>query len=153
MADPLTISAILSLAFQFANSEAGKAAIAKVSEATTETVLKSLGKLRQMIWQKLQHQPTAAAALAEAETGSTEALKTIEPDLLIAMRDDPAFADEVRSLAQMIQQSIAIGEMSGGEVWNVVGKAEKNEFTDNKAPIIKDNTGTINFHYGAPPQT
>jgi hypothetical protein len=112
MAGPLTVSAILSLAFQFANSEAGKAAIAKVSETTTETVLKSLGKLRQMIWQKLQHQPTAAAALAEAETGSTEALKTIEPDLQIAMRDDPAFADEVRSLAQTINASLKIDDHS-----------------------------------------
>jgi hypothetical protein len=112
MADPLTVSAILALAFQFANSEAGKAAISKVSEVTTESVLKNLGKLRQMIWQKLQHQPTAVAALAEAETGSTEALKTIEPDLQIAMRDDPAFGDEVRQLVQSINTSLKMNDNS-----------------------------------------
>jgi hypothetical protein len=110
MADPFTVSAILSLAFHFANSEAGKAAISKVSEVTTESVLNNLGKLRQMIWQKLQSQPIAAAVLAEAETGVTEALKTIEPDLQIAMRDDPAFADEVRQLVQTINASLKIDE-------------------------------------------
>jgi cysteinyl-tRNA synthetase len=112
MADPFTVSAILALAFQFANSEAGKAAISKISEVTTESVLKNLGKLRQMIWEKLQHQPAAAAALAEAETGSTEALKTIEPDLQIAMRDDLAFADEVRQLVQSINTSLKINDNS-----------------------------------------
>jgi uncharacterized membrane-anchored protein len=76
MPDPITVSAILSLAFQFVNSEAGKAAIAKVSEATTEAVLKNLGKLRELIWQKLHPHPTVAAALAAAEAGDTAALKT-----------------------------------------------------------------------------
>jgi hypothetical protein len=69
------------------------------------------------------------------------------------MRDDSAFADEVRSLAQTIQQSIQIADMSGGEVWNVVGKAEKNVYTDNKAPIMPDNSGTINITYNTTSQT
>jgi len=118
MADPLTVSAILTLAFQFANSDAGKAAISKVSEATTESVLKALGKLRQMIWGKLQHQPVVAAALAEAETGGTEALKTIEPDLQIAMRDDPTFADELQQLVQTINASLKINDNSTMNQYN-----------------------------------
>jgi hypothetical protein len=153
MTDPLTASAILTLAFQFANSDPGKAALNKAAEITTEAIVKKLGKLRQLIWDKLQHQPTAAATLAAAESGDTTTLTTVEPDLQIAMRDDPAFAQAVQQLAQQIQQSIQIEEMSGGEVWNTIGKAEKNVYTDNKAPILPNNSGTINITYGTPPQT
>lgn len=152
MSDPLTVSAILALAFQFANSEAGKASIAKVSEVTTESILKNIGKLRNLIWQKLHGQTDVENVLKAAEErGETESLKLVEPYLQIAMNQDPAFADAVKQLAQEIQQSIQIGEMSGGEVWNVIGKAEKNVYTDNKAPIIKDSTGPIHI-YGVPPQ-
>jgi tetratricopeptide (TPR) repeat protein len=35
------------------------------------------------------------------------------------------------------------------ESWNVRGNAEKNEFTDNKAPIFKDNSGPVNINYGS----
>ena len=34
------------------------------------------------------------------------------------------------------------------ESWNVTGKAEQNLFIDNKAPIVKDNSGTVNINYG-----
>jgi hypothetical protein len=153
MSDPLTVSAILALAFQFANTEAGKASIAKVPEVMTESILKNIGKLRNLIWQKLHGQTDVENILKAAEErGETESLKLAEPYLQIAMNQDPAFADAVKQLAQEIQQSIQIGEMSGGEVWNVVGKAEKNVYTDNKAPIIKDNTGPIHISYGVPPQ-
>ena len=40
-------------------------------------------------------------------------------------------------------------EKNDSELWNVIGKAEKNEFNDNKAPIIKDNAGTVNINYVA----
>ncbi|PZV28257.1 MAG: pilus assembly protein PilF [Snowella sp.] len=35
------------------------------------------------------------------------------------------------------------------ESWNVTGKAEQNLFTDNKAPFVKDNSGTVNINYGS----
>jgi hypothetical protein len=65
---------------------------------------------------------------------------------------DEAFAQAVQSLAQQIQQDIGIQQGAEGEVWNVIGKAEKNVFTDNKAPIIKDSSGTVTINYGMPPQ-
>jgi hypothetical protein len=39
-------------------------------------------------------------------------------------------------------------EIPASESWNVTGKAEQNLFTDNKAPIVKDNSGTVNINYG-----
>ena len=39
-------------------------------------------------------------------------------------------------------------ETPASESWNVTGKAEQNLFTDNKAPIVKDNFGTVNINYG-----
>jgi tetratricopeptide (TPR) repeat protein len=39
-------------------------------------------------------------------------------------------------------------ETSASESWNVTGKAEQNLFIDNKAPIVKDNFGTVNINYG-----
>jgi tetratricopeptide (TPR) repeat protein len=35
------------------------------------------------------------------------------------------------------------------ESWNVTGKAEKNIFEGNNAPIVKDNFGNVNFNYGS----
>jgi tetratricopeptide (TPR) repeat protein len=39
-------------------------------------------------------------------------------------------------------------ETQASEFGNVTGKAEQNLFIDNKAPIIKDNSGTVNINYG-----
>jgi tetratricopeptide (TPR) repeat protein len=40
-------------------------------------------------------------------------------------------------------------ETSASESWNVRGNAQKNEFTDNKAPIFKDNSGPVTINnYG-----
>ena len=39
-------------------------------------------------------------------------------------------------------------ETQASESWNVTGKAEQNLFIDNKAPIVKDNSGTVNINYG-----
>ncbi len=39
-------------------------------------------------------------------------------------------------------------ETQGSESWNVTGKAEKNIFEGNNAPIVKDNFGTVNINYG-----
>jgi hypothetical protein len=151
MTDLLSVSAILSLAFQFANSEPSKAALNKVSEVTTEAVLKNLGKLRQMIWEKLQHQPTAAAALSEAEAGgSKEALQTVEPDLQIAMRDDPAFAAEVRSLATQVLQDINIDQRDGRNIMNVLGGTGQQFNNENINAAVQQGTITNNNYYGTP---
>ena len=39
-------------------------------------------------------------------------------------------------------------ETQDSESWNVTGKAERNLFIDNKAPIVKDNFGTVTINYG-----
>ena len=39
-------------------------------------------------------------------------------------------------------------ETPASESWNVTGKAEKNIFEGNNAPIVKDNSGPVNINYG-----
>jgi hypothetical protein len=105
-----------------------------------------------MIVHKLQGKDEMLdTALMGAEKGDLKAIATVGEHLESAMQDE-AFAQAVQSLAQHIQQDIDIQQGAGGEVWNVIGKAEKNVFTDNKAPIIKDSSGTVNTNYGTPPQ-
>ena len=152
MADPITIltaSAIANLAFQeFIKSGAGELA----KKFTAEAIAK-MDKLRQMIVEKLRGKDKKLdVALIEAEKGDTIAITTVGEHLEDAMQDAP-FAEELRTLAQQIQQDIDIQQGAGGEVWNVIGKAEKSVFTDNKAPIIKDSSGNVTINYGIPPQS
>ena len=151
MADPITIftaSAIADLAFrEFIKSGAGEVA----KKFSAEAIAK-MNDLRKMIVHKLRGKDEKLdTALTEAEKGDVTAIKTVSEHLKSAMQDE-AFAQAVQSLAQQIQQDIDIQQGAGGEVWNVIGKAEKNVFTDNKAPIIKDSSGTVNINYGMPPQ-
>ncbi|MEA5466845.1 hypothetical protein [Leptothoe sp. PORK10 BA2] len=152
MADPvtLTVGSIAALAFtKFLESSAGEAA-----KQLTPAVLDKIDTLRQAIWAKLRGIPEVDALKVTVEKGgpvSEQQVQLLTPYLDAAMKADPAFAQELRQLASEINQEINIQQGSGGEVWNVIGKAEKNEFIDNKAPIIKDNTGTINISYGQPP--
>ena len=151
MADPITIftaSAIADLAFrEFIKSGAGEVA----KKFSAEAIAK-MNDLRKMIVHKLRGKDEKLdTALTEAEKGDVTAIKTVSEHLKSAMQDE-AFAQAVQSLAQQIQQDIDIQQGAGGEVWNVIGKAEKNVFTDNKAPIIKDSSGTVTINYGMPPQ-
>lgn len=152
MADPvtLTVSSIATLAFiKFLESSSGEAA-----KQLTPAVLQKIDRLRQTIWAKLRGIPDIDALNATAEKGeplSEQQVKLLTPHLESAMKADPAFAEEIRQLASEINQEMNIQQGSDSEVWNVIGKAEKNEFIDNKAPIIKDNSGTISIAYGQPP--
>lgn len=154
MADPVTLtvvaSAILSLVFKpYLESTAEQ-----VAEKLNPVVLSKINALRQKIWQKLRGIREVEELNKTVEAGGTvteQQVKLLTPHLEAAMKDDPAFDREIRNLAQQIQQEININQGSGSEVWNVIGHAEKNEFIDNKAPVIKDNTGTININYGQPP--
>jgi hypothetical protein len=151
MTDPVTIltaSAIADLAFrEFIKSGAGEVA----KKFSAEAIAK-MNELRKIIVHKLQGKDEKLdMALTGAEKGDVKAIATVGEHLESAMKDE-AFAQEVKSLAQQIQQHIDIQQGAGGEVWNVIGKAEKNVFTDNKAPIIKDSSGTVTINYGMPPQ-
>ncbi|MEN8443650.1 MAG: hypothetical protein ABG776_01420 [Cyanobacteria bacterium J06555_13] len=147
---PLTVGSIATLALtKFLESSAGEAA-----KQLTPTVLAKIDTLRQKIWTKLRGNPEVKALTTTIETigqASEQQVQQLTPCLEKAMQADIAFAQEIRQLANEINQEINIHQGSDGEVWNVIGKAEKNEFTDNKAPIIKDNTGTVNISYGQPP--
>ncbi len=154
MLEPLTI-----VAFAFAtvkavvNSETGQkfieGIIGKVAENFTDESLKKIGQLRQAIVKKLGGNPEARNAIKQVdETGSEAAMQDVADYLNMAMRKDKTFAQEVQQLTQEIQQEVNIEQMQGGEVWNVVGQAEKNVFQGNHAPIIKDSSGTVTINYG-----
>ena len=61
-----------------------------------------MNDLREMIWQKLQDNPDAAAAIEQAENGSEEVLSELSTDLKRAMEKDPDFAAKVQAIAQEI---------------------------------------------------
>ncbi|WP_013325062.1 hypothetical protein [Gloeothece verrucosa] len=152
MPDPittLTASAITTLAFQ----ELIKSGAGELGKKFTGQVIAKIEELRQKIVNKLRGKDKKLdQALLEAQKGDPQAIATVSQHLDQEMKD-AAFAQELRTLAQQIQQDIDIQQGAGSEVWNVIGKAEKNEFIDNKAPIIKDSSGTVTINYGMPPQS
>jgi hypothetical protein len=101
MTDPvtaLTASAIASLAFQeFIKSGAGELA----KKFTAEAIAR-MNDLRELIWQKLQGNPDAVAAIEQAKSGSEEVLSELATDLKRAMDKDPEFASQVQAIAQEI---------------------------------------------------
>lgn len=104
MSDPLTASAIATIAFKaFLESSAGKAAEA-MTGAAAKAVGEKLQALRQKIWQKLRGNATAETSMkALAEKRGTEAdLQRVESLLQVAMLDDEQFATAVRQLAHEI---------------------------------------------------
>lgn len=103
MTDPVTLTAnaVATLAFEaFIKSAAGTAA--------KETVTDAVGALRQLrdrIWAKLAGNDRATAALTAVEQeGSAAALAKVGKYLDIEMLEEPAFAEEVRQLAQQVIQ-------------------------------------------------
>ena len=143
---------VLEKFYEGIGSKLGEAVVEKLPVAVQEKIQ----QLGQLVWGRcLQRASDAGQAeqlLTAAASGSEEALKNLELGVNQVLEADPALKSEAEKIATEINQQIQIGEMSGGEVWNVFGgKAEKNEFTDNKAPIVKDNTGTVNINYGVPP--
>jgi hypothetical protein len=101
MTDPviaLTANMIASLAFQeFIKSGAGELAKRFTAEAITK-----MNDLRELIWQKLQGNPDAIAAIEQAKNGSEEVLSEVATDLKRAMDKDPDFASQVQAIAQEI---------------------------------------------------
>jgi hypothetical protein len=155
MVDPMSVLTIVSLAVTpFLNTEAGKASIGKVSEKLTEGALKKMSELWELIHSKLHSKrlPGVNAALEKAKQGDQVAISEVAKYLEQVMKADKDFATEVQRLTQEVQQEITIQQGAGSKVYNVFGgKVEENAFTDNQAPIIKDNAGTININWGIPP--
>lgn len=94
----LTASAIASLAFQeFIKSGAGE-----LAKKFTAKAIARMNDLRELIWQKLQGNPDAVAAIEQAKSGSEEVLSELATDLKRAMDKDPEFASQVQAIAQEI---------------------------------------------------
>jgi hypothetical protein len=94
----LTASAIASLAFQeFIKSGADELAKKFIAEAIAR-----MNNLRELIWQKLQGNSDAVAAIEQAKNGSEEVLSELATDLKRAMDKDPEFASKVQAIAQEI---------------------------------------------------
>ena len=155
MIDPISALTIVSLAVTpFLNTEAGKASVGKLAEKLTEGALKKMGELWNLIHNKLHSKklPEVNAAIGKAQQGDQTAINEVAKYLEQIMGVDGEFATEVQKLTQEIQQEITIQQGAGGKVYNVFGgKVEENTFTDIKAPIVKDNTGTIHINWGTPP--
>ena len=131
MVDPVTFtaSAIAQLAFQeFLKTSTGELAKQFSAQAITK-----MGELRQAIVNRMQGKdPRAAEALAKAEGGNEQALKTIAAFLDVEMLD-PGFASRVQAIAQeihagkLLDRSSMVQNISD----NAIGYQVKNEGGEN----------------------
>ncbi len=134
MTDPITASAIATLAFQeFIKGGAGELA----KKFTGEAIAK-MGQLRELIWSRLMGKhPAADVALEQARAGEQAGIDMIAALLGVEMLDE-AFAGQVRVIAKSLQEggvsethivqnvigdrNQPIGQVSGGQVFgNVEG--------------------------------
>jgi hypothetical protein len=157
MMEPITATASLLLSKivldKFYEGVSGKLGEAVAQKALVEPI----EQLGQLVWAKcvglVKSPQEAQKVLDGAIAGNAAAQQNLALGVNQAI-DAASEAEqaEIKQLATQIQQTLTIGEMNGGEVWNVFGgKVEKNEFKDNKAPVIKDNTGTVTINYGTNP--
>lgn len=117
MAEPVTFTAIAiaQLAFQ----EFLKTAAGELAKKFSAAAIAKMGELRQAIGNRLRGKdPRAVEALAKAEGGDEQALKTIAAFLDIEMLD-PGFADRVQAIAQEIHAGKLIDQSS--KIQNVYG--------------------------------
>jgi hypothetical protein len=100
MTDPLTAGALVGLAVQkFVESSAGELA----KKFTTDAIAK-IPELWQKIKNKLSGKhPTVDEALVKVESGDRAAIETVSTVLGTELITDPAFANELKLLAQTIQ--------------------------------------------------
>jgi hypothetical protein len=106
MTDPITASAIATLAFQeFIKSGAGELA----KKFTGEAIAK-IGQLRELIWSKLTGKyPAAGVALEQAKAGEQAGIDTISTLLGVEMLDE-AFAGQVKAIAW--EENLGINALS-----------------------------------------
>ena len=139
MSDPLTAGAISTLIFT--------TAVGKLTESLTEDIRQQLGKKLQTIKQLIgnKFQGRAKAALARVDQGDETDIETVTSYLGVAMAEDPSFAQQVRALAQDIQQVIKIDQVQGQNVQNVFG-GEANQVNNPEGTVIMGGSGnTINI--------
>lgn len=137
MSDPITAASIATLIFT--------TAVSKLTQLATEDARKQLGQklqtLKQLIGNRFQGK--AKTALAKAEEGSKGDIETVANYLGVAMAEDDQFAQQVRNLAQEVQQIITINEVKGQNVQNVLG-GEGNQFNNPTGTIISGGSNNTN---------
>jgi phosphoribosylformylglycinamidine (FGAM) synthase PurS component len=95
----LTASAIAKIALD----EFAKAGAGELAKKATGAAIDLVKTLRDKISAKFNGNPKAETALAEAEQqGTPEAIEKVGKYLDLEMDDDPAFATDVRQMAQQI---------------------------------------------------
>jgi CHASE1-domain containing sensor protein len=133
MTDPvtaITASTIATLAFQeFVKSSAGE-----LAKKFTADAIAKMNALRQKIWDKMRGKPTAEAAIASIEQGSSAELDRLVAYLQVAMDDDAAFADEIRLMAQ---------EIHAGKIQDNSSMTQNNY--DSSTGYMTKNEGGTNF--------
>lgn len=140
MTDPLTAATIATLIFT--------TAVGKLTESLTDDARKLLGQklqeLKRLIGSKFEGR--AKSALAQADQGDEKAIETVSSYLGVEMNEDDTFAQQVKALAQDIQQVISIDQGQGQNIQNVFG-GEGNQVNSPTGPVITGGTGnniTIN---------
>lgn len=151
MTEPFSALGIAAFAFlsHFAQSEPGKkfieSIVGKLGEKMLEAGLKKAGELKSIVVKKLQGNATAEQAIALAESGDEQALKTVGAYLNVAMVEDQEFAAQVR---QMAEQIINIGRIEGKNIQNIYG-GQGLQVNDATAPVIQaGENASFNFNYG-----
>ena len=140
MTDPLTAASIATLIFT--------TAVSKLTELLTEDARKQLAQklqaLKQLIGNKFQGK--AKATLVQAEQGSKADLETVTRDLHEAMAEDPEFAQQVRALAQEIQQVVNISQTEGQTVQNIFDGGKGYQVINPEATVVQGDGNTIHIH-------
>lgn len=151
MTEPFSALGIAAFAFlsHFAQSEPGKkfieSIVGKLGEKMLEAGLKKAGELKSIVVKKLQGNATAEQAIALAESGDEQALKTVGAYLNVAMVEDQEFAAQVR---QMAEQIINVGRIERKNIQNIYG-GQGLQVNDSTAPVIQaGENASINFNYG-----
>jgi hypothetical protein len=142
----LTVGAIAALAFtKFLESSAGEAA-----KKLTPLILEKIDTLRRKIWTRLRGIPEIDALQGTVEDSgkvTDPQINLLTPHLEAAMREDSTFAQEVRQLANEINQEINIGEILGNNQTVYGGSAV--QINDPNAPVFTGDIsgGTFNFTF------
>lgn len=139
MPDPLSALAIAAFAFvsHFVQTEPGKkfieSIVGKLGEKTVEAGLHQIGELKRKITEKLSGNDKAQKAVAAAETGDPQALRSLAAHLQLEMDDDEPFATEIKQLAEQI---INIGENKGQNIQNNYG-GQNLQMNNSQSPVVQ----------------
>jgi hypothetical protein len=149
MLDPASITAATIVGY--AAPKLLDAALAKVGEGLTETALTRVRQtgeqLRQAIVGRAKPEQQQAVSQALEAADRPEQRQKLEKWLEAGMNQNAQFAQELRQLAQAIQQVIQVGDVQAKNVQQVFG-GQGIMAPDAQAPIMQaDKIDKIEFNY------